>query len=87
MVRHLRHRSARVSGRTDLRATRDHTAPAHRRNGPDHPRSRFAGVVVELGEGVEDLRAGDRVVVEPYIVCGRCDACRSTLSCGGGSTN
>ncbi|HSX66224.1 2,3-butanediol dehydrogenase [Nocardioides sp.] len=36
----------------------------------------FAGVVVELGEGVTDLRIGDRVVVEPYIVCGRCDACQ-----------
>ncbi len=36
----------------------------------------FAGVVVELGEGVTDLRVGDRVVVEPYIVCGRCDACQ-----------
>lgn len=35
----------------------------------------FAGVVVELGEGVTDLRVGDRVVVEPYLVCGRCDAC------------
>ncbi|PXY24636.1 2,3-butanediol dehydrogenase [Prauserella muralis] len=35
----------------------------------------FAGVVRELGEGVRDLRPGDRVVVEPYIVCGRCDAC------------
>lgn len=35
----------------------------------------FAGSVVELGAGVTDLRVGDRVVVEPYLVCGRCDAC------------
>ncbi len=35
----------------------------------------FAGVVAEVGEGVNDVRPGDRVVVEPYIVCGRCDAC------------
>jgi (R,R)-butanediol dehydrogenase / meso-butanediol dehydrogenase / diacetyl reductase len=37
----------------------------------------FAGVVAEVGEGVSGVRAGDRVVVEPYIVCGRCDACRT----------
>ncbi|MDN5745743.1 MAG: alcohol dehydrogenase catalytic domain-containing protein, partial [Nocardioidaceae bacterium] len=36
----------------------------------------FAGVVHELGEGVTDVRVGDRVVVEPYIICGRCDACQ-----------
>ena len=37
----------------------------------------FAGVVAEVGEGVSRVRPGDRVVVEPYIVCGRCDACRT----------
>lgn len=36
----------------------------------------FAGVVAEVGEGVTDVRVGDRVVVEPYIICGRCDACQ-----------
>ena len=35
----------------------------------------FAGVVHEVGEGVTDVRVGDRVVVEPYIICGTCDAC------------
>jgi (R,R)-butanediol dehydrogenase / meso-butanediol dehydrogenase / diacetyl reductase len=35
----------------------------------------FAGVVHEVGEGVTDVRVGERVVVEPYIICGRCDAC------------
>jgi threonine dehydrogenase-like Zn-dependent dehydrogenase len=36
----------------------------------------FAGVVAEVGPGVGDVRVGDRVVVEPYVVCGRCDACQ-----------
>ncbi len=35
----------------------------------------FAGVVAEVGEGVDDVSVGQPVVVEPYIVCGRCDAC------------
>jgi (R,R)-butanediol dehydrogenase/meso-butanediol dehydrogenase/diacetyl reductase len=35
----------------------------------------FAGVVHEVGDGVDDVHVGDRVVVEPYIICGHCDAC------------
>ncbi|MFW6124569.1 MAG: zinc-dependent alcohol dehydrogenase [Pirellulales bacterium] len=36
-----------------------------------------AGTVVELGPGVERLRPGDRVAVDPAISCGRCDQCRA----------
>jgi (R,R)-butanediol dehydrogenase/meso-butanediol dehydrogenase/diacetyl reductase len=43
---------------------------------PVTPGHEFAGVVAEVGPGVDDVRVGDRVVVEPYVVCGRCDACR-----------
>jgi (R,R)-butanediol dehydrogenase/meso-butanediol dehydrogenase/diacetyl reductase len=35
----------------------------------------FAGVVAEVGAGVDGVAVGDRVAVEPYVVCGRCDAC------------
>ncbi len=34
-----------------------------------------AGTVVEVGNGVERLQPGDRVAVDPAIVCGRCDQC------------
>lgn len=37
----------------------------------------FAGVVAETGAGVQSLENGDRVVVEPKISCGRCEACRN----------
>lgn len=37
----------------------------------------FSGVVTELGEGVTDLKVGERVVVEPLMVCGECDQCTS----------
>lgn len=36
----------------------------------------YAGVVVECGAGVSGLKAGDRVVVDPNIMCGRCAFCR-----------
>jgi len=32
--------------------------------------------VVELGEGVEDLSVGQRVVQHGFVYCGTCDACR-----------
>ena len=36
----------------------------------------LAGEVVELGSGVTKLAVGDRVALEPVIICGRCQFCR-----------
>ncbi|HYE51867.1 MAG TPA: zinc-dependent alcohol dehydrogenase [Azospirillaceae bacterium] len=36
----------------------------------------FMGEVVEVGSGVRDLKAGDRVVVPFTITCGMCEQCR-----------
>lgn len=37
----------------------------------------IAGEVAALGEGVSNVHEGDRVAVEPLLVCGRCAFCRS----------
>lgn len=37
----------------------------------------MSGEVAEVAPGVEDFRPGDRVCVEPLLVCGRCQYCRS----------
>jgi (R,R)-butanediol dehydrogenase/meso-butanediol dehydrogenase/diacetyl reductase len=37
----------------------------------------FSGTVEALGEGVTDLAVGDRVVVEPYVVCDACPPWRA----------
>jgi alcohol dehydrogenase len=36
--------------------------------------------VVEVGEGVTNVKAGDRCSVEPYMNCGTCHACRKGAS-------
>jgi L-iditol 2-dehydrogenase len=36
----------------------------------------LAGEVVAVGRGVQRVRAGDRVAVQPMIGCGECEACR-----------
>lgn len=40
------------------------------------PGHEFTGEVVEVGSGVTEFKAGDRVVHEPTSSCGKCYACR-----------
>ncbi|TDL79431.1 zinc-binding dehydrogenase [Palleronia sediminis] len=42
---------------------------------PVVPGHEYAGVVSEIGPGVENVAPGDRVVVDPNIECGTCRAC------------
>jgi L-iditol 2-dehydrogenase len=46
---------------------------------PHIPGHEFAGEVVELGEGVDELGVGDRVGVEVHVGCGRCARCLEGL--------
>ncbi len=36
-----------------------------------------AGTVVEVGTGVQNLRVGDKVALEPGITCGQCEFCKT----------
>ena len=42
---------------------------------PVVPGHEYAGVVVEVGSGVTNVRTGDRVAVDPNLECGSCRAC------------
>ena len=35
----------------------------------------FSGEVVEIGSKVTKFKAGDRVIIEPIVACGKCPAC------------
>ena len=43
---------------------------------PVVPGHEYAGVVAEVGSDVDQVRVGDRVVVDPNIECGTCRACK-----------
>lgn len=45
---------------------------------PVVPGHEYAGAVLDVGAGVQNLSVGDRVVVDPNLECGECSAC----SCG-----
>lgn len=47
---------------------------------PHTPGHEFAGVVHEVGAGVERVAVGDRVVVPFVCGCGTCEVCRAGLS-------
>ncbi|MEE4597471.1 alcohol dehydrogenase catalytic domain-containing protein [Streptomyces sp. DSM 41524] len=44
---------------------------------PYHPGHEAVGVVAETGPGVTSVAEGDRVLLEPNLVCGTCRHCRS----------
>jgi threonine dehydrogenase-like Zn-dependent dehydrogenase len=37
----------------------------------------YAGEIVELGQGVESFKLGERIAVLPSVACGQCHSCRS----------
>jgi L-iditol 2-dehydrogenase len=43
---------------------------------PATPGHEFSGIVAKIGEGVLEFDVGDRVTVEPSLVCGKCYNCK-----------
>ncbi len=46
---------------------------------PIIPGHEFSGEVVDIGENVDGIARGDRVVIDPNISCGKCYYCRSGM--------
>ncbi len=44
---------------------------------PVVPGHEFCGVVEQVGQGIKDIGAGDRVAIEPNLFCGHCHFCRN----------
>ena len=40
----------------------------------------FSGEIVKLGDGVKDIKIGERVIVETNLYCGECADCRAGFS-------
>lgn len=60
----------KVEGKKNTRQVRYPVALGHE----------ISGVIAEVGEGVSDLRVGDRVTVDPNWSCGYCYYCRTGRS-------
>ncbi|WP_406249028.1 2,3-butanediol dehydrogenase [Microbacterium sp. M] len=57
----------------------DHPHPVTGSTLPQILGHEFSGTVVERGEGVTDVKVGDRAAVWPIYYCGECPACRKGL--------
>ncbi|MCS7191798.1 MAG: zinc-binding dehydrogenase [Armatimonadetes bacterium] len=50
--------------------------PAYRLELPHVPGSDVAGEVVAIGDGVTNVKFGDKVIVNPNLTCGECEWCK-----------
>lgn len=70
----VRNRVAGICG-SDLHGFMDATGTA-RRDGLIMSHE-AAGIVEEIGSAVESVSVGDRVTIDPQVVCGQCEPCRN----------
>jgi NADPH:quinone reductase-like Zn-dependent oxidoreductase len=66
--------------RRDLWMRAGHPHPAYRVPLPAILGIDLCGEVIATGDGVERFSGGQRITLNPYITCGRCEACRRERS-------